>query len=66
MISFVITACLLSDPAVCKDHNFPLNEDYDQTSCMMQAPPYIAKWADEHPAWQVKSWKCSSASESET
>ena len=65
MISFVISACLLSDPHVCKDYSFPLDEGYDQTSCMMEAPPYVAKWTGEHPAWQVKSWKCKSGDESE-
>ena len=26
--------------------------------CMMQAPPYIAQWADEHPAERVTRWRC--------
>lgn len=63
MISFVIQACLIADPSQCKDHRFPLNEEYDQTSCMMQAPPYIAKWADDHPGWTVKSWRCAPSAE---
>ncbi len=63
MISFVISACLVAQPGQCKDYNFPLNDEYDQTSCMMNAPPYIAKWADEHPAWTVKSWRCAPSDE---
>ena len=63
MISFVISACLIADPGQCKDHTFPLDAEYDQTSCMMQAPPYIAKWADEHPAWSVKAWRCAPSDE---
>jgi hypothetical protein len=25
---------------------------------MMQAPPYIAQWADEHPGARVTRWRC--------
>ena len=63
MISFIIQACLIADPKVCKDYSFPLDAGYDKTSCMMQAPPYIAKWSDEHPAWTVKSWRCAPSEE---
>lgn len=63
MVSFVIQACLITNPASCKDHTYPLDAEYDQTSCMMNAPPYIAKWAEEHPAWQVKSWRCAPSQE---
>ena len=58
MINFVISACLISSPAVCKDHNIPLDGEYDQKSCMMSAPPYLAQWASDHPAWEIKRWKC--------
>jgi hypothetical protein len=26
--------------------------------CMMQAPPYIAQWSDQHPATRVTRWRC--------
>jgi hypothetical protein len=26
--------------------------------CMMQAPPYIAQWVNEHPAAHVTRWRC--------
>jgi hypothetical protein len=26
--------------------------------CMMQAPPYIAAWSENHPAARVASWRC--------
>jgi len=29
----------------------------------MDAPPYFAKWTEEHPAWRIKRWRCTSASE---
>jgi hypothetical protein len=30
----------------------------DAQHCTMAAPPYFAKWAEEHPQWQIKRWKC--------
>ena len=24
----------------------------------MAAPPYIAKWIDEHPKWTAVRWRC--------
>jgi hypothetical protein len=58
MMTIILTACMISDPNVCKDHRMPVDGDMDVTQCAMHAPPYIAQWADQHPEWQFKSWKC--------
>jgi hypothetical protein len=26
--------------------------------CVIQAPPYIAEWSDQHPAKRVTRWRC--------
>ncbi|WP_245841024.1 hypothetical protein [Puniceibacterium sediminis] len=32
--------------------------DITPMTCMMGAQPELAKWANEHPNWQVARWKC--------
>jgi hypothetical protein len=62
MIAIIISACLTAQPTVCKDHKVPLNGEMDLKQCTMYAPPYFAQWAEEHPAWTIKRWKCQPAS----
>lgn len=60
MLSIVLSACLLANPQQCKDFTIPVDtaEAVDSTMCAMIAPPYFARWSEEHPAWQVRRWKC--------
>jgi hypothetical protein len=63
MLAIIISACMANDPNVCKDYKIPISDDVDPMNCAMQAPPHFAQWADEHPGWQIKKWRCSSSSE---
>jgi len=58
MLSIILSACLVSDPQQCRDFKIPLDVNMDAQHCTMAAPPYFAKWAEEHPQWQIKRWKC--------
>ncbi len=58
MITIIISACLISDPGTCKDYRIPLEADIDETKCAYFAPPHFGKWADEHPGWTIKKWRC--------
>lgn len=58
MVSIIISACLLADPKVCRDYKIPLSENYDAARCYLYAQPHFARWAQEHPAWEIKKWKC--------
>lgn len=60
MLSIILSACLISDPNVCKDYKIPLSNDIDPTTCALYAPPHFAEWADRHPGWQIKKWQCTS------
>ena len=60
MISIIISACLISNPAVCKDYRVPLASNVDTKGCLFQAQPHLPKWAEQHPKWQIKSWRCAS------
>jgi hypothetical protein len=66
MMTIILSACLVADPGQCKDFRLPLDGDWDTRSCAMSAPPYFAKWMDEHPAWRVMRWKCQPSSLNDT
>jgi len=63
MLAIILSACLATDPNVCKDYKISLDANTDPTTCVMDAPPYFAKSTEEHPAWRIKRWRCTSASE---
>jgi hypothetical protein len=58
MLTIVISACLAQAPATCKDYRIPLEDGETATSCMMHAPPHLAKWADEHPNLIIAKFVC--------
>ena len=58
MIAIIISACMLSDPSVCKDYKIQLDIEVEPGKCALYAPPYFVPWADEHPGWQIKKWRC--------
>ncbi len=62
MIAIVLSACLARDPGVCRDFQVPIDGGFDTASCAMSAPPYFARWAEEHPGWTINRWKCQPAS----
>jgi hypothetical protein len=63
MIAIVISACLVSDPNVCKDYRIPLSLDVNPRRCMMDAQPHFASWANQHPGWHIVRWRCASGEE---
>ena len=62
MFAIIISACLASDPATCKDYRVPLDASVDPTNCMMHAPPHIAKWSTDHPGLVITRFTCRPAS----
>jgi len=62
MIAIVLSACLISDPSVCRDHKIPLASGPSAARCMMTAPPHIAEWSEKHPQWRIVRWQCRTAS----
>lgn len=63
MLAIIVSACLTTDPNVCRDYKIQLQEEMDSMSCAMYAAPYFVPWAEEHPGWQIKRWRCASATE---
>jgi hypothetical protein len=58
MIELVITACIVAQPATCRDQKVLLDASTTPFQCMMNAQPAIAQWGTEHPKWFVQRWKC--------
>ncbi|HKZ95649.1 MAG TPA: hypothetical protein VJ045_01565 [Hyphomicrobiaceae bacterium] len=66
MMTIILSACLIADPKVCKDYRLPLDGDMSAMQCAVNAPPFFAQWAEEHPAWRVMRWTCQPASLNDT
>lgn len=59
MLSLLISACLISDPNVCKDFKMPFAADIDPMNCALYAPPHFGRWTEENPGWRIVKWNCS-------
>lgn len=66
MLSIVLSACLIADPNQCRDFKVPVDFQMDAMHCAMAAPPIFARWAEEHPQWQIKRWRCQSSTLDDT
>jgi hypothetical protein len=53
MIELILTVCALSAPSQCEEQRLQFVSQGSLMQCMMQAPPYIAAWSEEHPAARV-------------
>lgn len=58
MIELILTVCLAASMGSCEEKRLPFESQESLMQCMLQAPPYIANWADEHPARRVTRWRC--------
>lgn len=62
MIAIILSACMVSNPTVCRDYKIQLDMDVELDKCALFAPPYFVPWAEEHPGWKITKWRCASAS----
>ena len=58
MIELILTVCALNAPTQCDEQRLQFASQESLMQCMMQAPPYIAQWSNEHPAARVVRWRC--------
>jgi hypothetical protein len=57
MIELVIAACLATGE--CKETRLPYDpQDVSLMTCMMAGQVEVARWYAQHPAWQIKRWRC--------
>ena len=65
MIAIIVSACLVGDPGSCKNYKIPLDESIDANSCIINAPPHLARWAEQHPGLIISKFECRPANESD-
>ena len=58
MMDLVVTVCALAAPANCEEKHLEFAFNGSLQQCVMAAPPYIARWVDEHPKWSAVRWRC--------
>ena len=63
MIAMILSACLIGEPDVCRDHRVPLAPDISVLQCMKNGSAFLARWNEEHPRWRVVRWQCRPVSE---
>lgn len=66
MIAIIVSACLAGNPASCRDYRVPLDGDIDAAACMLNAPPHLARWLEQHPGLVITRFTCRPASQSDT
>jgi hypothetical protein len=58
MVDLVLTVCLLSNPANCREEHLYFEFSGSLVRCMFMAQPEIAKWSGSHPDKKVVRWEC--------
>jgi hypothetical protein len=58
MLVLIMTVCSMSSPDQCNEARMQFTADESIIQCMMQAQPYIAQWAEEHPNTTITRWRC--------
>ena len=61
MIELIVLACTIASPNDCHEYHVLLQSAESPRTCAMQAQPYLAQWAGEHPAYAIKRWHCAYA-----
>lgn len=57
-IQLVLTVCLADKPSSCREEHLSFEDMGGPVTCMIQAPPQIARWSAEHPQMRVTRWRC--------
>jgi hypothetical protein len=58
LVDLVVLACALSNPAECREYHVQFESASSLQACMMQAQPYLARWAGEHSNLKIMRWHC--------
>jgi hypothetical protein len=58
MLVLIMTVCAMSAPNNCNEARLQFTADESLMQCMMQAQPYLAQYADQHPDTRITRWRC--------
>ncbi len=57
MIELAFVACIATEPDTCRNKSL-LYMDVPVMACLMQGQAQLASWTEQHPGWEIKSWRC--------
>jgi hypothetical protein len=67
MIELVFSACLIAQPATCKDVHLTFEETrVSLIACALYGQFEMARWVNEHPRWRPGRFRCAPARASGT
>ena len=58
LVDLVLMACTLTNPAACHEYHMLFSSSGSLRRCVMEAQPYLAQWAGEHPSFRIVRWHC--------
>jgi hypothetical protein len=58
LVDLILFACTLASPSACREYHLLFQTAGSLQGCMMQAQPYLAQWAGEHPSLRIMRWRC--------
>lgn len=58
MVELIVVVCSMLSPGACSEKHFLFETVGSLNTCMMQAQPYLAQWAGEHPNDRIAKWRC--------
>lgn len=57
-MELVLIACLIANPAECREDRIAMLELPGPVACLIVAPQVAADWMAAHPKWAVARWRC--------
>ncbi|KUO55353.1 MAG: hypothetical protein APF80_05050 [Alphaproteobacteria bacterium BRH_c36] len=64
MIELVLSVCLISAPATCKDVSLSyMGDQVTPQQCMFRGQITVAQWSAGNPQWRIAKWKCGAPQE---
>lgn len=58
IVEIVMTVCAIAHPSSCEQRNLQLAWNGSLRECSLAAPPVIAQYMGNFPAWTVSRWSC--------
>ncbi|MEM7222800.1 MAG: hypothetical protein AAF495_07475 [Pseudomonadota bacterium] len=58
MYELIFIVCLITAPDVCETRHLAFERSSSAAGCLWQGQIRMAKWLEEHPRYQLKSWRC--------
>jgi hypothetical protein len=59
LIELILTVCSLTHSGACEEKHLQFaDQGASLMQCTLEAPVYLAAWADDHPGQEITKWRC--------